>query len=97
MDLQILADKTRLLGDCFIRQGILLGRIIESTNRAYFVFRRIQHMAIRKPYKRKKNTQYSKPYKRNYPYWRGYPYTKDGFNICKPDIDKKRIEFLFDN
>lgn len=69
--------------------------LIEDAERAASLFRKIRHLAIRKPSKRRKNSQYSKPYKRNYPYWKGYPYTKDGFNICKPDIDRKRIEFLF--
>lgn len=81
--LQILEDTAHSLSECFIKQGDSLRRMIESYDKVHFLFRRIRHMATLKPHKRKKNTQYSKPYKRNYPYWKGYPYDKDGFNVVK--------------
>lgn len=60
-----------------------LRSLIEDHKRISFLFRQIRHMAIPKPHKRRKNSQYSKPCKRNYPYWKGYPYDKDGINIVK--------------
>lgn len=74
----------------------LFQSLIQDAKQANILFRKTMRLVIRKPRKYKKNSQYSKPYKRNYPYWKGYPYSKEEFNICKPDIDKKRIEFLFD-
>lgn len=42
--------------------------------------------------RKKKNRQYSKPYRKNYPYWKGYP--KNGISIDICDFKKPIIAFF---
>lgn len=59
-----------------LHSTFLFQSIIQDEKQANILYRKIMHrfLATRKPRKYKKNSQYSKPYKRNYPYWKGYSY-----------------------